>query len=96
MADPKPFTLKGNPVTYTQAFIEFYNWKNHEQVHEIHEIIEFEKMHASNAKNPYILSVHRIIKISSVPHSIYIVFRDQDEFVFSVNNNINWNQFNSL
>ena len=88
MADPKRFTPKGKPVIYTGAFVELYNWKNGGQVHKIYKMIEFEKMRASTMENPRNLGAHRIIEISSVLRSAHMVLRDQDKFVFYVNNYI--------
>ena len=76
VADPKRFTLKNKLITYIEAFVELYNWKNHEQVHEIHGMIELKKMHALTAKNSQNLSVHRIIEISSVLRITHVVARD--------------------
>ena len=94
VADPERFTPKGKPVTYTGAFVELYNWRNGGQVHEIHRMIELEKMRASTAENPRNLGAHRIIEISSVLRSAHVVPRDQNKFVFYVNNYIDWDQFN--
>ena len=96
VADPERFTPKGKPVTYTGAFVELYNWRNGGQVHEIHGMIELEKMRASTAENPRNLGAYRIIEISLVLHSAHVVPRDQDKFVFYVNNYIDWDQFNQL
>ncbi len=89
MADPERFSLKGKPVTYTGALVELYNWGNRGQVHKIYAIIELEKMRTLIAKNLYNLGTHRIIEISSVPRSAYVVSRDQDKIMFYVNNYIN-------
>ena len=43
IAEPKRFTAKGKPITYTGAFVEFYKWRNRGQVHEIHGMVELEK-----------------------------------------------------
>ncbi len=96
MADPERFTFKGKSITYIGAFVELYNWRNHEQVHEIYGMIQLEKMCASIAKNPHNLGVHQIIEISSVLYSAHVVPRDQDKVVFYVNNYIDWDQFNLL
>lgn len=37
-----------------------------------------------------------MIKISSILRNTHVVSRDQDKFVFYVNNNIDWDQFNQL
>ena len=96
VADPERFTSKGKPVTYTRAFVEFYNWRNGGQVYQIHGMIELEKMRALTAKNFPNLSAYQIIEILLVLRSVYMVLGDQDKFVFYVNNYINWNQFNQL
>ncbi len=94
VADPERFTLKGKPVTYTRAFVEFYNKKNPGQVHKIHEMIKLEKIRTSIAENPCNLDAHQIIEISSILHSTHVVPRSQKKVVFYVNNYINWDQFN--
>ena len=88
MADPERFTLKGKPVIYTGAFVELYNWKNYEQVYEINGMIEFKKMHALTIKNLRNLNAHRIIKILMILCIAHVVLRDQDKFVFYINNYI--------
>ncbi len=88
VVDPERFTLKDKPVTYTEAFVEFYNEKNRRQVHEIYGMIEFEKMRTLIAENPCNLGAYRIIEISLVLRSAYVVPRDQDTVVFYVNNYI--------
>ena len=90
VADPKRFTPKGKLVTYTGTFVELYNWRNGGQAHEIHGMIELKKMRTSTAENPRNLVAYWIIEISSVLHSAHIVSKDQDKFVFYVNNYINW------
>ena len=90
VADLERFAFKGKPVTYTRAFVELYNWKNRGQVHKIHGMFELEKMRALTAENSRNLGAHRIIEISSVLQSAHIVPRDQDKFVFYVNNYIDW------
>lgn len=96
MADSEQFTLKSKPVTYTEAFVKLYNWRNHRKVHEIHEMIELKKMYALTAKNSYNLGVYRIIEILLVLYSTYIIPRDQARVMFDINNYIDWNQFNQL
>ena len=96
MADSKQFTLKGKPVTYTRAFVELYNWKNHGQVHEIHKMIKLEKMRALTVENLCNLGIHQMIEISLILHSVHVIPRDQNKFVFYINNYIDWDQFNQL
>ena len=45
-------------------------------------------MRALTAENPCNLDVHWIIEISSVLRSAHMIPRDQDKFVFYVNNYI--------
>ena len=59
-------------------------------------MVELDKWHASTAENPRNLGAHRIIEVSLVLHSAYVVPKDQDRMVFYVNNYIDWNQFNQL
>ena len=59
-------------------------------------IIKHKKIYALTAENPCKLGTHRIIKISMVLYSTYIIPRNQDKFVFYINNYIDWNQFNQL
>ena len=59
-------------------------------------MIELDKICTLTAKNPRNLDAHRIIEISSVLRSTYMIPRDQDKFVFYLNNYINWDQFNQL
>ena len=63
VTNPKRFTPKGKPVTYTKAFVEFYNQKNHRQVHKIYGMIEFEKMCASTANNLRNFGAYLMIEI---------------------------------
>ena len=63
IADLEQFILKSKPVIYTRAFVQLYNWKNHEQVHEIYTMIELKKMYALTVKNHYNLSAHWIIEM---------------------------------
>ena len=53
-------------------------------------------MRASIAENFCNLGAHRIIEISLVLRNAHMVPRDQDKFVFYVNNYIDWDQFNQL
>ena len=94
MADPELITPKTKLVIHTKVFVDFYNWKNCGQAYEICMIIELEKMNALTAKNPCNLGTSWIIDISSVLYSAYMVCKDQDKFVFYVNNYIDSNQFN--
>ena len=96
VADPKRFTPKSKPVTYTRIFVELYNWRNGRQVHKIHGMIDLEKMRALTAEDPRNFGTHRIIKISSILCSTHMVLRNQDKFVFYVNNYIDLDQFNQL
>ena len=89
MADPERFTLKGKSVIYTGAFIKLYNWRNCGQVHEIYEMIKLDKICVSTIENPYNLSAYQMIEISSILRSAHVVPRDQDKFVFYINNYIN-------
>ncbi len=54
-------------------------------------MIELEKMYALIIKNLCNLGDYWIVKISLVLCSAYVVSRDQDKFVFYVNNYIDWN-----
>ena len=96
MVDQEWFTVKGKPVTYIEAFVKFYNWRNRRQVHEIHGMIELERIRALTIENPRNLGTHWMVEISSVLHSAYLLPRNQDRFVFYVNNYINWDEFNQL
>ena len=91
MADSERFTLKAKPVTYNRAFVELYNWRNCGQVHGIHGMIDLEKMHALTVENPQNLGAYRIIEILLLLRSAHMVPRDQDKFVFYVNNYIDCN-----
>ena len=51
-------------------------------------MIKFEKMHVLIAKNCYNLGAYQIIAIFLVLQSAYMVLRDQNKFVFYVNNYI--------
>ena len=53
-------------------------------------------MYALTAENSRNLGAHWIIEISPVLRSTYVVPRNQDKFMFYVNNYIDWNQFNQL
>lgn len=59
-------------------------------------MIELKKMHVSTVKNPCNLGAYRIIEISLILYTVYIVPRDQNKFVFYINNYINHDQFNQL
>ena len=59
-------------------------------------MMELEKMRTSTTENPRNLGAHRIIEISLVLRSAHVVPKDQDKFVFYVNNYIDWDQFNQL
>ncbi len=96
IADPERSTPKGKRVTYIETLVKFYNWTNCRQVHEIYRMIELEKICISIAENPRNLGIYRIIKISLVLCSAYVVSRDQDKVMFYVNNYIDWDQFNQL
>ena len=96
MTDSKRFTLKDKLVTYIGAFVKLYNWKNSGQVYENYKMIEFEKMHALTIENLYNFGAYQIIEILSVLYNAHMVFRDQDKFVFYVNNYIDWDQLNQL
>lgn len=51
MTDSKQFTFKNKPITYSEAYIDLYNWKNYGQVYKIYKIIELKKMRILIAKN---------------------------------------------
>ena len=59
-------------------------------------MIELKKMRASTVENLRNFVAHWIIEISLVLHNAYMVPRDQDKFVFYINNYIDWDQFNLL
>lgn len=96
MANLECFTFNNKPVTYTQAFLELYNWRKYEHDHGIYKKIELEKMCTSTAKNLYSLSAHSIIKISLVLYSAYMVLKNQNKFIFYANNYIDCDWFNQL
>ena len=66
------------------------------KVYEIHRMIELKKMHVLITENLHYLGAHQIIEISLVLYNAYLVPRDQDKFVFYINNYIDWDQFNQL
>ena len=51
-------------------------------------MIELEKIRTLIVENSRNLSAHRNIEISSVVYSAHVILRDQDKFVFYVNNYI--------
>lgn len=53
-------------------------------------------MHILIAKNPCNLDTHQTIKILLISYSAYVISKDQNKFVFYVNNYIYQNQFNQL
>ena len=53
-------------------------------------------MLTSIAENFYNLDAYWIIEISWILHIAYVVLRNQEKFVFYVNNYIDWNQFIQL
>ena len=90
VADPERFTFKSKPVTYTRVFVELYNWKNNRQVYKINKMIELKKICTSTIENFRNLCAHQIIEIWLVLHIAHVAFKDQDKFVFYVNNYIDW------
>ncbi len=90
VTDPEQFTDKGKSSTYIGAVIKLYNWRNRGQVHEIYRMVELKKMHTLTPKHPRNLGAHRIVEISSILHSAYVVPRDEEKIVFYVNNYIDW------
>lgn len=60
------------------------------------EIIEFKKMQTLTIKSFCNFGLQRIIDIFLVLYSAYVILRDQDEFVFYVNNYIYYDQLNKL
>ena len=94
VANQEWFTPKNKPITYTRQFVKLYNCRNCDQVHKIHGMVELEKMQTSTIKNLCNLGAYWIIKISSILRSAYVVLKDQDKFIFYVNNYIDWDQFN--
>lgn len=51
-------------------------------------------MYASTVENSHNLSTYKIIKILLVLRNIYVISKDQDKFVFYINNYIDWDLFN--
>ena len=52
-------------------------------------MIELKKIRGLTIKNLHNLGTHWIIKISSVLYSTYMILKNQNKFVFYVNNYIN-------
>lgn len=88
MADPKWFTPKCKPTIYNGAFVELYNWWNQGQVYGINKIVKFEKIRVLIAENFCNLGTYQIIEISLFLCSVYVVPKDQDKFLFYINNYI--------
>lgn len=88
MADPEKFIFKSKPVTYTEAFVKFYNKMNHRQVYKLYKIIELVKLRILITKKFCNLGVYQIIEILLVFRSAHIIPKNQDKFVFYVNNYI--------
>ena len=59
-------------------------------------MIEFEKIGASSTENFRNLGAYWIMEIFLVLYIAYVVLRDQNKFLFYVNNYIDWDQFNQL
>ena len=57
-------------------------------------MIKLEKMHISTIENPHNFGTYWMIEISLVLCSVHMVPRDQNKFMFYVNNYINYNHFN--
>lgn len=57
-------------------------------------MIELEKMHALTAENSCNLGAHQIIETSFVLYCAYVIYIDQDKFVFFVNNYNDKDPFN--
>lgn len=53
-------------------------------------------MHIVTMENPHNFSTYQIGKILLILYISYIVFKDQDKFVFYINNYINSDHFNQL
>lgn len=96
IANPEQFDLKDKPVTYIGAFVKLDNQWNYAQVHEMYEIIELVKIRFLTAKNSYNLCAYWIIDISLLLYNTHVIPKNQDKFVFYVNNYIDWNLFNKL
>lgn len=54
-------------------------------------MIELEKMYALTKKKFHNLNIYQIIKILLVLYSTYIIFKNQDKFIFYFNNYIDQN-----
>ena len=96
MADLERFNLKGKLVIYTRAFVKLYNLRNCGQVDEIYGMMKLENMRVLTLKYLSNLGVYLIIQISLILHSVYVIFRYPDKFVFYINNYIDWEQFNQF
>lgn len=53
-------------------------------------MIELEKMRVSTVKNLCNLGVNQVIEKSSVLRCVNVVPKDQDKFIFYINNYIDW------
>lgn len=89
MADSKWFIFQSKLVIYIGKFVELYDWRNRKQVHGMYGMIKLKKMSTLIAKNSHNLSFHWIIDMSSILHSAYVISRNQDIFMFYINNDIN-------
>lgn len=57
---------------------------------------ELKKIRTLTMKNPHNLSIYQIIEISLVIYSTHMIYKNQNEFIFYINNYIYWDQFNQL
>lgn len=89
VADLELFILKNNLIIYTKAIFEVYNWNNYRQVHKIYKVIELEKMLILTIKNYRNLSAYQIIETLLIFCTTYVISKNQDRFMFYVNNYFN-------
>lgn len=57
---------------------------------------KLEKMRILTIKNSYNLDAYYIIELLLVVRNVHIIIKDQDKFLFYINNYINFDQFNQL
>lgn len=96
MIDLKQFILKSKLVIYTKIFVELYNESNNKQVDKILKMIEFEMICVLTIKNGCNYGAYQIIEISLILYSIYMILKNQEKFIFCVNNYIYQDYFNKL
>ena len=81
---------------YQDALVKTLKWRNQDISDEIHDMIKIERISSSKRQDDSNARARRLWSLSIIKRSVHVIFIDENDKRFYINNYVNWEIYNTF